>query len=398
MSFNSQMQALGSQGSEIREIFEYGRRRKAEIGDDKVYDFSLGNPSVPAPASVNEELIRILKDRDSVKVHGYTSAAGDMDTRKAICDDLKERFGSPLVPELTYMTCGAAAGLCCAFRGLASEDADEFIAFAPFFPEYTVFCNTNNGRLVTVMMRDEDFQIDPAALEAAVTPRTKGVVVNSPNNPAGVVYTEESIRAICSVLEKKQAEYGHPIYIITDEPYRELVYGGACVPHIPNYYDNTILCYSYSKSLSLPGERIGYAAVSPKAEDALQVYQAICGAGRALGYVCAPSLMQYMIAKCTGQTSDIGVYAENRRLLLDALTEYGFRCVPPDGAFYLFMQAAEPDARKFAEKAKAHELLVVPCDSFGCPGYVRIGYCVDTDMIRRSLPEFKALAQEYGLC
>ncbi|MBQ3400384.1 MAG: pyridoxal phosphate-dependent aminotransferase [Lachnospiraceae bacterium] len=397
MSYSQEMYGLGSQGSEIREIFEYGRRRKAEIGADKVFDFSLGNPSVPTPQAVTDAMIDILSTAEPTAVHGYTSGAGDMACRTAIAEDLNARYNCGADPALIYMTCGAAAALCCSFRALATEDADEFIAFAPFFPEYRVFCDTNGGKLVQVMMRENDFQIDLGLLDAAVNERTKGVVINSPNNPCGVVYTEETIRGLAAYLEKKQAEYGHPIYLITDEPYRELVYGGAVVPFVPNCYDNTIVCYSYSKSLSLPGERIGYALVSPKAADAKAVYAAICGAGRALGYVCAPSLMQHVITRCAGVQPNLAPYEENRRILLEGLTGAGFTCVNPDGAFYLFMKSPEPDAHAFAAKAKEYELLVVPCDSFGCPGYVRIGYCVSKETIEGSLPGFRALAAEYGL-
>lgn len=392
--YSGQMYELGSKGSMIREIFEYGKRRAAEIGADNVFDFSIGNPSVPAPDTVKKAIEELVLEGDPVVLHGYTSAAGDMDVRKAIADNINERYQAGVKPELMYMTAGAAAALCSTIRGLACP-GDEFIAFVPFFPEYTVFVNNNGGKLVSVGVREKDFQIDVDVLAKSVNEHTKAIIVNSPNNPSGVVYTEESIRALAKFMKEKSEEYGHPIYLIADEPYRELVYDGLEVPYLPNYYDNTLVCYSYSKSLSLPGERIGYVLVSPKMEDAQKVYAAVCGAGRALGYVCAPSMFQFVAAKCVGQTSDISIYKYNRDLLYDNLTSYGFECVKPDGAFYLFMKAAEADALAFCEKAKKYDLLLVPCDSFGCPGYVRISYCVQPEMIKRALPAFKKLAEEY---
>lgn len=392
--YSEQMYELGSKSSVIREIFEYGKKRAAEIGPENVFDFSIGNPSVPAPETVKKAIEELVLEGDPVLLHGYTSAPGDMGVRKAIADDINARYQAGVKPELMYMTAGAAAALCSCIRALACP-GDEFIAFVPFFPEYTVFVNRNGGKLVSVGVREGDFQIDFEKLAAAVNEHTKAVIVNSPNNPSGVVYTEETIVGLAEFLRAKAAEYGHPIYLIADEPYRELVYDGLEVPYLPNYYDNTLVCYSYSKSLSLPGERIGYALVSPKMEDAQKVYAAVCGAGRSLGYVCAPSMFQFVIGKCVGQTSDISIYKYNRDLLYDNLTSYGFECVKPDGAFYLFMKCLEPDAAAFCEKAKKYDLLLVPCDSFGCPGYVRISYCVQPDMIKRALPAFEKLAKEY---
>lgn len=392
--YSEQMYELGSKGSTIREIFEYGKRRAAEIGAENVFDFSIGNPSVPAPDTVKEAIEDLVLNGDPVVLHGYTSAAGDMAVRKAIADNINERYQAGVKPELMYMTAGAAAALCSTIRGLACP-GDEFIAFVPFFPEYTVFVNNNGGKLVSVGVREKDFQIDVDILAKSVNEHTKAIIVNSPNNPSGVIYTEESILALTKFMKEKSAEYGHPIYLIADEPYRELVYDGMDVPYLPNYYDNTLVCYSYSKSLSLPGERIGYVLVSPKMEDAQKVYASVCGAGRSLGYVCAPSMFQFVVAKCVGQTSDISIYKYNRDLLYDNLTSYGFECVKPDGAFYLFMKAAEPDANAFCEKAKKYDLLLVPCDDFCCPGYVRISYCVQPEMIKRALPAFEKLAAEY---
>lgn len=301
--FSEKMLKLGTNRSVIRDLFEYAKKRKAEIGEDKVFDFSIGNPSVPAPACVREAAIDLLQNEDEVLLHGYTSAQGDAGLRRNIAEYINEQHGTSLTADSLYITVGAAASLTISLTALA-EDGDEFITFAPFFPEYRVFVEKTGSKLVVVNSSPEDFQIDCEAFEKALTPHTKGVILNSPNNPSGVVVTEECIKTVCGILEKKQEEYGHPIFLITDEPYRELVYDGVKVPYLMNYYDNTIVCYSYSKSLSLPGERIGYIAVSDKAVEWKNIYAAICGAGRALGYVCAPSLFQQVVARCIGQTSD----------------------------------------------------------------------------------------------
>lgn len=393
--FSEEMLKLGTNRSVIRDLFEYAKKRKAEIGEDKVFDFSIGNPSVPAPACVREAAIDLLQNEDEVLLHGYTSAQGDAGLRRNIAEYINEQHGTSLTADSLYITVGAAASLTISLTALA-KDGDEFITFAPFFPEYRVFVEKTGSKLVVVNSSPEDFQIDCEAFEKALTPHTKGVILNSPNNPSGVVVTEECIKTVCGILEKKQEEYGHPIFLITDEPYRELVYDGVKVPYLMNYYDNTIVCYSYSKSLSLPGERIGYIAVSDKAVEWKNIYAAICGAGRALGYVCAPSLFQQVVARCIGKTSDVSVYKKNRDILYNALTEYGYRCIKPDGAFYLFVEALEKDAGAFSEKAKEFELLLVPADSFGTPGFVRISYCVSTEQIEKSLPAFKALAESYG--
>lgn len=392
---NSKMHQLGTTRSVIREIFEYGNRRKAEIGADKVFDFSLGNPSVPAPEIVNESIKNILNDMDAAVLHGYTSAQGDASVRKALADNLNERFGTEFSPDNLYVTVGAAAALMSAIRGLCEEN-DEFIAISPFFPEYKVFVEAAGGTLVVVPAEKPSFQIDLEALRAAITKNTKAVIINSPNNPCGVVYTEKTITALSKLLKEESEKRGEPIFLIADEPYRELVYDDAtCVPYVTKYYDDTIVCYSFSKSLSLPGERIGYVLVSDKVCGSKDVYAAVCGAGRALGYVCAPSLFQRVAAACAGKTADISIYKTNRDLLYNALSDMGFDCVYPDGAFYLFVKAMEDDAAAFCEKAKKYELLLVPGDDFGCPGYVRISYCVQTDMIKRSLPAFEKLAKEY---
>ncbi len=390
---NKNMEQLGKVRSVIREIFEYGNKRRSEIGAENVLDFSLGNPSIPAPEKVSEIMAHLINETDPVKLHGYTSAQGDPTVRKAISDSINERFGAGASPDLIYMTCGAAASLTITLNALVNS-GDEVIALAPFFPEYRVFAEKAGAEFKVVKCRESDFQIDFAALENAITKNTKAIIVNSPNNPTGVVLSEETIVELSKLLTKKQEEFGTSIYIICDEPYRELAYGVE-VPYIPNFYDNTIVCYSFSKSLSLPGERIGYIFVSPKIDIANDIYAAVCGAGRALGYVCAPSLLQYTVKECIGLTGDVEAYKRNRDILYNALTEYGYECAKPDGAFYLFMKSPESDAGAFCERAKKYELLLVPSDSFGYEGYVRISYCVSENQIVKSLPAFKALMEEY---
>ncbi len=393
---NEKMRGLGATRSSIRELFEYGKMRKEEIGEENVFDFSLGNPSVPAPDGVREELLRLISEENPVALHGYTSAQGDGAVRGAIADDLNERYGAGVSADAIYMTCGAAAALTISLNALVCE-GEEVIVNSPYFPEYKVFIEKAGGVLRDVPTLDGSFQLDIAALDAAITERCAAVIINSPNNPTGAVLSEDNIKALSELLMRKERELNKTIYLISDEPYRELVYGGVKVPFVSLYYPDTVVCYSFSKSLSLPGERIGYALVSPKMKDGEAVYQAICGAGRALGFVCAPSLLQKMIPAVLGMTSDIEVYDKNRRLLYDALSEYGYYAVNPDGAFYLFVKALEPDSRAFCERAKKHELLLVPGDDFGRAGYVRISYCVSTEVIERSLPAFKALAKSYGI-
>ena len=398
MGYNQKMFGLGSKRSIIREIFEYSKTRAAEIGAENVYDFSLGNPSVPAPAQVNDTIRSLLDTQSPVTMHGYTSAQGDAGVRKVIADNIKERHGVDISPNLIYMTCGAAASLSICLKAVIEEDSnDECIVFAPFFTEYRVFIENAGGKIVVSKPMEKTFQIDIADFESKINENTKAVIINSPNNPSGVVYSEDTIKALCSILKKKSEEYGRVIYLIADEPYRELVYSGVTVPYLMNYYNNTLVCYSYSKSLSLPGERIGYIAVCPSMEECQNIYLAVCGAGRALGYVCAPSLFQQVIAQCINAKVNVEAYKENRDLLYDNLTSYGYECVKPDGAFYLFVKALESDAYKFYEKAKAHEILVVPCDDFGVEGYVRIAYCTDKARVIGALPAFEALAKEYGI-
>lgn len=392
--YNKKMHHLGSVRSVIRELFEFGKKRALEVGADKVYDFSLGNPSVPAPECVNQAIKELVNEMPSTALHGYTSAQGDLNVRKAIAEYINERFATKLGADSIYMTVGAAASLCITLRAL-SDGQDEFVTVAPFFPEYTVFTEATGATLKVVPMKKDDFQVDLVEFEKAITPKTKGIILNSPNNPSGVVYTKETIIGVTTILGNKQREYGHPIYLISDEPYRELVYGNVEVPYLMNYYDNTIVCYSYSKSLSLPGERIGYIALSDKLQDERDIYACVCGAGRALGYVCAPSLMQRVVEKCLRATPDIGEYKKNRDLIYGALTEMGYTCINPDGAFYLFVKALEDDANAFCDRAKQLGLLIVPGDTFGAPGFCRISYCVSYDMIKRSLPAFKELMESY---
>lgn len=391
---NQKYVKLGKVRSVIRELFEYGNARKAQIGADKVFDFSLGNPSVPPPEEFGKVLSDLLRSADPVSLHGYTSAQGAYPVRKAVSDYIKHTFGASVSADKIYMTCGAAAALTITLCALCNA-GDEVITFTPYFPEYSVFVSQAGATLVPVQTKQGTFDIDVAALTAALTQKTKAVIINSPNNPGGVVYSADSIKALCAALQAHSAKCGSPVYLISDEPYRELVYGGEEVPYVMNYYKNSIVCYSFSKSLSVPGERIGYIAVCDGAEGADDLYAAVCGAGRSLGYVCAPSLLQFACAKLLGKTSDISVYKRNRDRLCSALEEYGYEVVKPQGAFYLFVKAMEEDAAAFAERAKQFELLLVPGDDFGCKGYVRIAYCVSPDMIERSLPAFRDLANSY---
>lgn len=386
------MAQLGKVRSAIREIFEYAKIRKEQIGDDKVFDFSIGNPSVPAPKEINETLIDLLKNEDSVQLHGYTSAQGDKQTRVAIASYIRKTFSASADENLIYMTSGAAAALSICFNALGTGN-DEIIFFAPFFPEYRVF--TESARCKYVIVKpDADLLPDLIQFEQSITLHTKAVIINSPNNPSGVVYKEETIIKIVEILKRKSEHFGHPIFLISDEPYRELVYDNTKVPYIPNYYENSIVCYSFSKVWSIPGERIGYIYLNPKMQCVTDVYAAICGAGRSLGYVCASSLFQKLIVRCIGVGANVSAYKENRDILYNALTEYGFDCVHPDGAFYLFMKTPTKSASEFCAIAKKYELLLVPADSFGCDGYVRIAYCVTKQQVINSLPSFKQLSIE----
>ncbi len=388
---NEKMYALGANRSCIRELFEYGRMRAAQVGPEEVFDYSLGNPSIPAPAGVNEAIRAVLQEESSLMIHGYTSAAGDMAARTAVARDLQERFGAPVRPEDLFLGCGAAPELVSVIRALAVEGA-EFVVIAPFFPEYRPFVEENGGKLVVVPADIPNFQIDLGALEAALTENTQAVLLNSPNNPSGTIYSASVLQKVASLLWKTSRQFGHPIYLISDEPYRELAYGVE-VPWIPSIYENTIVCYSWSKSLSLPGERIGYAYVPKDCADHDRLYAAIAGAARAAGHVCAPSLLQKVIARCVGLRPDLEAYDANRRLLSEALRSYGYEMASPDGAFYLFVRAPGGDAEAFSRRAKELDLLLVPGGDFGCPAYFRICYCVSEEMIRRSLPVFQRLME-----
>ena len=390
---SERMRGLGSARSVIRELFEYGKQRAAVVGPENVFDFSLGNPSVPPPAAVDEAAIRILREQPEV-IHCYTSAQGDAGARQRLAESLDRRFGTAYTGDDLYLTVGAAAALCCVFGALTCP-GDEFIAFAPYFPEYRVFVEGAGATLKVVPPETERFQIDFGAFESLVNEHTKGVIVNSPNNPSGVVYSRETLERLAAVLTEKSARYGHPIYLISDEPYREIVYPGFEVPWVPSVYRDTIVCYSFSKSLSLPGERLGYVLVPPDITDAGDVYAAVAGAGRSLGYVNAPSLFQQVTSLCCDLTADLSVYARNRELLVSALREMGYHVAEPGGAFYLFPRSLEPDDLAFSQRAKQFDLLLVPGSGFGAPGHVRIAYCVQTEMIRRALPRFKALADSY---
>ena len=385
--------ALGTSRSCIRELFEYGLRQAAVVGKENVFDYSLGNPSIPSPPEVNQAIISTIQEMDSLDIHGYTPAPGAMPARKAIADDLNARFHTSIRGENIFFTCGAAPALISVIRALAVEGA-EIMAIAPFFPEYRPFTEQNGASFVVVPADTKSFQISMEAVEARITPHTQAVIINSPNNPSGVVYTRETMSSLGELLTRKSAEYGHPIYIIADEPYRELVYDGVEVPFIPTIYPNTIVCYSYSKSLSLPGERIGYVCVPDQVEDSADVYAAVAGAARAMGHVCAPSLQQLVVARCASVRPDLEAYDRNRNALYDALISYGYECVKPNGAFYMFVKAPGGSSKAFSDKAKEKNLLLVPGDDFGCPEFFRICTCVSYDMIQRSLPVFKELIED----
>ena len=385
------MYRLGSQRSVIRDLFEYGKKLAAEIGAENVYDFSLGNPTVPAPACVNETIRRLTQTLDGITLHGYNSAQGDEEARQAVADYLNKTHGTHFNADDFYMAMGAAAALSLCFRALTVDSSDEFITIAPFFPEYRVFVEAAGAKLAVVPADTKNFQIDFDELEKRISKHTKGIIINSPNNPSGAVYSEDTIKRLADLLCRKEEEFHKDIFILADEPYREIVYDGAKVPFVTKYYKDTLVCYSFSKSLSLPGERIGYVLVPKEVTESRAVYAAIAGAGRSLGYVCAPSLFQKVLVSCIGQTGDIKEYKKNRNLLYEGLTKIGYECFKPQGAFYLFVKSPSADSEAFCELAKEEHLLLVPADGFGCPGYVRISYCVDTDMIERSFAAFERL-------
>lgn len=391
---NERMVALGTQRSVIRELFEFGKMRAAEVGAENIFDFSIGNPSVPSPGIVNETAIKLINEVDPVILHGYTSAQGDLGVRQMMSDSINRRFGTSFGPNNLYVTVGAAAALCCCLNGICNP-GDEVIVFAPYFPEYKVFVEGAGAAMKMIPADIEAFQIDFAAFEAAINENTKAVIVNSPNNPSGAVYSEETVKKLAAILEEYSNKYGHPIYLLADEPYREIVFGSAEVPYLPKYYNNTMVCYSWSKSLSLPGERLGYVLIPNEMEDFELVYAAIAGAGRSLGYVNAPGLFQRVCAECADITADINIYETNKNILVKGLRDLGFHVVEPEGTFYMFPRTLESDDIAFCEKAKEFNLLIVPGTGFGCPGHTRISYCVPTERAQRSLEAFAKLAAAY---
>lgn len=391
---NERMYGLGVEPNKIRELFAYGAARKATVGEDKVFDFSIGNPSVPAPLEVKDAILAELDQEKGARVHEYTQAAGDGPVLAKIAGHISDVFKIQASPGRVYMTSGASSALAITLSAI-SQAGDSVVVPSPYFPEYKTWVDTAGASLVAVPCSEPSFQLDVEAMDRAIVQNTAAVIINSPCNPTGAVYTEETLRALCDILEQKQKAFGHPIYIISDEAYREIVYPGVSVPSIPAMYDNTIICYTYSKSLSLPGERIGYIYVNDTAQDSGKVYSAVCGSGRALGYICASVLMQRVVAACTGVPAPVDEYAENREILTSGLRDLGYEFSNPDGAFYLWVRSLEPDAEAFSERAKQFELLVVPSDSFGVGGWVRISYCVSKDMIVLAMPAFKALKESY---
>ena len=392
MTINEKSYAYGAQKSSIREIAAYGSARKAQIGAENVFDFSLGNPSIPAPESVRASIARAL-ELPPTQLHGYTPAPGLPAAREAVAASLNRRFGTSYAAGDVYLTCGAAASLSISFHALVNP-GDEVIVIAPYFPEYRVWIETAGAACVEVMADPETFQIDVAAVAAAITAKTKAIVINSPNNPVGSVYAEQNLADLASALRDAEKRLGTEIYLVSDEPYREIAYG-AVVPWVPSIYDRTIVCYSYSKSLSLPGERIGWVLVPNTNPEHDELVLSVAGAGRKLGFVCAPALFQHVVIDCVDEPTDVEAYAENRRALTEGLSELGYEFIEPQGAFYLWVKALESDANAFFERAKSFELLPVPSDSFGCPGWVRVGYCVSHETIVNSMPAWKKLAEAY---
>ena len=394
--YSQKMYELGSKKSTIRTIFEYGKQRAAIVGEENIYDFSLGNPNVPTPEFVKQAIIDILNEEEPCAVHGYTVAPGDPKVREILANSINERFGTNFTMQNLFITAGAAASITICFKALAVE-GDEFITFAPYFPEYKCFVESVGSELKVVPADIDTFQINFEKFEEMINAHTKAVIINSPNNPSGVVYSEETIKKLAEILTKKSKEFGRPIFIISDEPYREVVYGDVEVPYVTKYYANTLICYSYSKSFSLAGERIGYIVVPNEVADFGCIYASIAGAARVLTHVNAPSLFQKVVARCAGKPSDISIYEKNRELLYNGLVEAGITCVKPEGAFYLFPRSLEEDDRAFCEKAKAYDLLLVPGSDFGCPGHFRASYCIKTSTIEKSLPVFKKFVEEvYG--
>lgn len=390
---NEAMYARGAESSKIREIFTYACERKQQIGADKVFDFSLGNPSIPAPDSVRASIEASLASVPPEELHGYTAAPGAPQVRATIADSLNRRFGTSYQGVDVFMTVGAAASVSCALHALTTP-GEEVIVVSPYFPEYKVWIETCGCTCVEAPAKPDTFRLSVGSILKAITPQTAAIIVNSPNNPTGAIYVREVLERLANILHEVNAEREQPIFLIADEPYRELTYGDE-VPWIPSIYEHTVVCYSYSKSLSLAGERIGWVLVPPACQESARVMAAVAGSARALGFVCAPSLFQRVVADCVDEPTDVAAYDRNRRTLMNALGDMGYTFVAPQGAFYLWVRALEKDAEAFCERAKRYELLPVPSDSFGAPGWVRIGYCVSYETIVNSLPAWRALMESY---
>ena len=387
--------SMGKAKSRIRDLFEYGMAQAAVVGKENVFDFSIGNPSVPSPQAV-ADTIRDLLEMDPIALHGYTPAGGCAEARESIAKDLCIRTGDNIRPENIFFTCGAAPAMTACLHALAVEDA-EVILLAPSFSEYPAYAKSTGIKIVVVPPDTENFQIQFEELEKRITKNTQAVIVNSPNNPSGVIYSISTLETLAELLLRKSEEIGHPIYVLSDEPYRELTYDGKDAPYVPAIYPNTVICYSYSKILSMPGERIGYVCVPDCCADSDNLYAAVAGAARAIGHVCAPAIWQRVVARNTNLRPDLAAYNKNRITLYTELTKLGFRCVKPEGAFYMMVEAPDGDSEGFSDRAKALNILTVPCDGFGCPGFSRFSTCVSHDMILRSLPAFRKLAESYGL-
>lgn len=390
---SAKMYELGTKKSTIRTIFEYGRARAAEVGEENIFDFSLGNPNVPTPNFVRDAAVDILRSYPPNEVHGYTVAPGNPRVRQTIAESLNKRFDTHFSGKNIFITSGAAAAITICFKALA-EPGDEFITFAPYFPEYKVFVESVGAELKVVKPRPNDWQIDFDDFKQKLSPKTKAVIINSPNNPSGAVYSRETLTKLAEILKQRFTKYGQKIFLISDEPYRELAFGVE-VPWLTKFYWNTLICYSFSKSFSLPGERIGYIVVPNAVDNFDEIFGAVAGAARVLTHVNAPSLWQMVVARCAAHTVDVTPYERNGKLLYNGLIDAGFECVKPQGAFYLFPKALEADDYAFCERAKKYDLLLVPGADFGAPGYFRAAYCIKTDTIKRSLPLFKKLADEY---
>lgn len=394
---NAKTYGYGTLPNTIFDLFMYGREQAAKLGEDKVYDYSLGNPSIPSPAKVTETITRLINESDTVSLFGYSPAAGLPDVREAIAANLRKRFASDAAGSELFLTCGCGPALASVARTLTESPESNFVVFAPFFPEYKLLFSAGGGEVRIVEPDIPDFQIDLDALDKAVDQNTTAVVINSPNNPSGVVYTRETIEKLAEYLRGKEAEYGHPVYIVADEPYRELIYGDAEIVFIPEIYDDTIVCYSWSKSLSLPGERIGYVYVPSKCADGKKIYAGVAGSTRESGEVCAPVLAQRVVRECVDCMPDLAMYDKNRTELYEGLTGIGYECAKPGGAFYMFLKAPNGDDKAFSEAAKLEEnILIVPGTGFGCPGYLRIAYCVRNEVISRSMPGFRRLFEKYS--